>query len=307
MDVSRREFVKICSAVGAALALPAGVVAEALASPDRPSLIHLSFQACGGNSSSFKSALDLFARAKGPAIALVEGSIPTKPGYCLVDGRPALDVAREVCGSAAATIALGNCASFGGLAAAHPNPTGAVGVAEAVPHARNVINLPGCPANPENVTAVIVHYLTFGRWPDLDAQRRPLFAYGKLIHDACDRRAHYDAGQYVEQWGDDGHRAGYCLYKLGCKGPVTSNNCPNVRWNGGANWPVAAGHPCLGCAEAKFWDAHTPFYEHLPGGVHASVDTIGAGAAGLVAAGVAVRGVVNAVRRMKANDDADRD
>ena len=88
---------------------------------------------------------------------------------------------------------------------------------------------------------------------------------------------------------------------------MTSHNCPNVRWNGGTTWPVAAGHPCLGCAEAKFWDAHTPFYEHLPGGVHASIDTIGAGAAGLVAAGVAARGVVNAVRRLKANDDSDRD
>lgn len=307
MDLSRREFVQLCGAVAAALALPAGVVAEALSSADKPRLIRLSFQACGGNSASFDAVLDSFAHGTGPAIALVEGSIPTKRGYCTIDGREALDVARDVCGSALATIAVGNCAAFGGLAAAHPNPTGAIGVAEAVPHAKNVINLPGCPANVENVTAVVVHYLTFGRWPDLDSRKRPLFAYGKLIHDGCERRAQYDAGQFAEQWGDEGHRAGYCLYKLGCKGPVTSHNCPSVRWNGGANWAVAAGHPCVGCSEARFWDAHAPFYTHLGRGTPASVDTIGAAAAGLVAAGVAARGVINGVRRMKAkDDDADR-
>ncbi len=134
-----------------------------------------------------------------------------------------------------------------------------------MPGLKNLVNLPACPANAENITALIVHYLTFKAWPPLDQYQRPLFAYGKLIHDNCERRAHYDAGQYVEAWGDEGHRTGYCLYKMGCKGPVTFQNCPRVRWNEGTNWPIGCGHPCVGCAEADFWDKMTPFYQHLPG------------------------------------------
>ncbi|MGZ8832321.1 MAG: hydrogenase small subunit, partial [Thermoanaerobaculia bacterium] len=157
-----------------------------------------------------------------------------------------------------------------------------------------------CPANVENLTALIVHYLTFKSWPALDRYNRPLFAYGKAIHDACERRAHFDAGQYVEMWGDEGHRIGYCLYKMGCKGPVTYQNCPNVRWNEGTNWPIGCGHPCIGCAEADFWDKMTPFYQHLeatPGyNISANIDTVGVAAAGLVAAAFAGHGVIAAVK-----------
>jgi hydrogenase small subunit len=93
---------------------------------------------------------------------------------------------------------------------------------------KNLINLSACPVNAENLTALLVYFLTYGKWPALDRLHRPLFAYGKTIHDNCERRAHFDAGQYVEIWGDEGHRAGYCLYKMGCKGPVAYQNCPNV-------------------------------------------------------------------------------
>jgi hydrogenase small subunit len=132
--------------------------------------------------------------------------------------------------------------------------------------------------------------------------RRPLFAYGKLIHDACEKRAHYDAGQYVEEWGDEGHRRGYCLYKVGCKGPVTSQNCPNQGWNEGTNWPVGCGHPCIGCAEPSFWDRMTPFYRHLPElpgvGPHTSLDKLGLVAAGGVAAAFAAHTLVHVGKRV---------
>ena len=170
----------------------------------------------------------------GQYIAVVEGSIPTGAdgAYCTIGGRSALQIAREVCGGAAATIAIGTCAAFGGIPAAAPEPDRRARAWRTRCRAsKNLINLSACPANAENLTALIVYYLTFKRWPPLDRYRRPLFAYGKPIHDNCERRAHFDAGQYVEAWGDDGHRAGYCLYKMGCKGPVTSQNCPNVRWN----------------------------------------------------------------------------
>ncbi len=337
--LSRRDFMRFCSAMASALALPAVFgprIAAALEKTKKPILVWLEFQDCAGNTESFLRAarpstadvvLDvlsvdyhetIMAAAghqaedalkatvrdhRGEYIAVVEGSIPTGEGgaYCTIGGRAALDIAREVCGAAAATIAIGTCASFGGLPAAAPNPTGALGVSDAVPGAPNLINLPACPANAENLTALIVHHLTFKNWPALDAYRRPLFAYGKSIHDACERRAHFDAGQYVEAFGDEGHRRGYCLYKMGCKGPVTYQNCPNVRWNEGTSWPVGCGHPCLGCAEPDFWDKMTPFYRHLPSapgfGLGGTVDKVGLAGTALVGAAFAAHGIAAWARR----------
>ncbi len=240
-------------------------------------------------------------------IAVVEGSIPTGAdgAYCTIGGRSALDIARDVCGKAAATIAVGTCATYGGLPAASPNPTGALGVGDAVPGVKNLINLSACPINAANLTALLTYYLTFKHWPQLDSFRRPLFAYGKTIHDNCERRAHFDAGQYVEIWGDEAHRSGACLYKMGCKGPVTFQNCPTVRWNDGTNWPIGCGHPCIGCAEPDFWDKMTPFYKHLPAvagfGAGSNVDTVGAwltvGAAAAFAGHGVVKGLQNSGKK----------
>jgi hydrogenase small subunit len=337
--VSRREFLGFCGAMATALALPstAGArIAEAIEKKAKPTLVWLEFQDCAGNTESFLRAsrptvadilLDTLSvdyhetimaaaghRAEqnlarvveempGGYLAVVEGSIPTgaEGAYCTVGGRAALDIAREVCGNAAATIAIGTCAAFGGIPAAAPNPTGAVSVAAAVPGLRNLVNLPACPANGENLAALVVYYVTFGKLPALDALRRPLFAYGKSIHDACERRAHFDAGQYVEAWGDEGHRRGYCLYKVGCKGPVTHQNCPNVGWNENTSWPVGCGHPCIGCAEPSFWDRMTPFYRHLPTipgvGPHRSLDTLGLWATAGVAAAFGIHTLAHVARR----------
>ena len=310
-----------------AMALPSGAaaqIAEAIQKKQKPALIWLEFQDCAGNTESFlrasqpsvasivldilsvdyhetimaaagKQAEEALAKSrgdhKGQYIVIVEGSIPTgeNGAYCTIGGRSALQIAREVCADAAATIAIGTCAAYGGLPAAAPNPTGALGVADAVPGVKNLINLPACPANVENLTALVVHYLTFNQFPALDAYRRPLFAYEKTIHSNCERRAHFDSSQYVEKWGDEGHREGYCLYRMGCKGPVTHQNCPVVRWNDGTNWPIGCGHPCIGCAEPDFWDKMTPFYKHLEGvpgfNVQSNLDVLGlTAAAGVTAA-----------------------
>jgi hydrogenase small subunit len=173
-----------------------------------------------------------------------------------------------------------------------------------------LINLPGCPLNTSNLTATIVHYLTFGSLPLMDAHKRPLFAYGKRIHDNCERRAHFDAGQYVERWGDEGHRQGWCLYKMGCKGPATFHNCPTVRYNDGIGWPVAQGHGCVGCSEPQFWDSMGPMYERLPNvpgfGVETSATKVGLGLAAAAAAGVAVHGVAKTLQlRSKSADDVE--
>ena len=144
-----------------------------------------------------------------------------------------------------------------------------------------LVNLPGCPMNVENLTATIIHYLTFGSFPAVDSLRRPLFAYGKRIHDNCERRAHFDAGQFVRTWGDEGHRNGWCLYEMGCKGPMAYQNCPTVKWNGGTSWPIQGGHGCIACASPNNWDAAYPFYRRLPNvpgaNVQVTADKIGVG------------------------------
>jgi hydrogenase small subunit len=336
--ISRRDFLGFCGSMAAVLGLPATArhaIAEAVESERKPILVWLEFQDCAGNTESFlrashptvadlildsislnyhetimaaagHQAEDALAQTvrenAGKYIALVEGSIPTGAdgAYCTIGGRAALDIAREVCGGAAATIAVGTCAAFGGIPAAGPNPTGALSVADAVPGVKNLINMSACPANAENITALIVYYMTTKRWPPLDQYRRPLFAYGKTIHDNCERRAHFDAGQYVEAWGDEAHRQGHCLYKMGCKGPSTSQNCPVVKWNEGTNWPIGCGHPCIGCAEPNFWDTMTPFYQRLPEVVGFNVgkwvDPVGLTLTGLVAAAVVAHGVGQVVR-----------
>ncbi len=343
LGLTRRDFLSYCAMTAASLALPARAaekIAESLESGAKPVVIWLELQDCAGNTESFLRAsrpsistiiLDVIsvdyqetimaaagkraeeARAKamadhrGKYIAIVEGSIPlANDGYCTVGGRSARDIAREVCGGAAGVIAIGDCATYGGIPAAAPNPTGAVAVEKVLDDTRNLVNLPACPANVDNLTALIVHRLTFNDWPLLDRLRRPLFAYGTRIHDACERRSHFNAGEFVEAWGDERHRAGYCLYKMGCKGPVTYQNCPAIRWNEHTSWPVGCGHPCVGCAEPGFWDDMSPFYRHLPDVpvASASIDTVGAIATAGVAAAFAAHGALSYVRYRRARQEA---
>ncbi len=335
--LSRRDFIKFCTLMAATLSLPSSVIpkiVEALEKKLKPSLVWLEFQDCAGNTESLlratkptiaeiildilsidyhetimvpagkqaeKSLMDVVKNQKGKYIAVVEGSIPMKDNgvYCCIGGRSAIDIAKEVCGNALATISVGSCAAYGGIPAANPNPTGAVGVKDAV-SGITLINLPGCPVNVENITATVVHHLTFGTLPATDRLGRPYFAYGERIHDHCERRAHYDAGQFVREWGDEGHRHGWCLYEMGCKGPETFKNCPVVKYNEGTSWPIQAGHGCIGCAEPNFWDTMTPFYKRLPKvpgfGIETTADKIGAGLAAAAAAGLAAHGIARAVK-----------
>jgi len=203
----------------------------------------------------------------GQYLCVVEGSIPTGIGgaYCCIGGRTALSIVQEVVSHARATVALGTCAWDGGLAGAAPNPTGAVGVRQAAPNAPNLLVIPGCPANSVNLVASIVYLLTYNTWPSRTSAGLPSFAYGETIHDECPREDHYEEGRFVLAWGDQGHRDGWCLYKMGCRGPVTRSNCSKVKWNDGSCWPVEAGHGCVGCASSGFWDKRSPFYVPLPG------------------------------------------
>jgi len=294
LGVSRREFMQFCAATAATLGLGAGAesaIAKAVEKAKRPSVIWLHFQECTGCSESLlraehptleKLILDvisldyhetLMAAAghqaeaarkaameanKGKYILVVEGAIPTKANgiYCKIGGHTAIDLTKECAANAAAVIAIGSCASWGGMPSTIPSvagfdssPTGSSGVAEVL--GKPVVTIPGCPPNPYNFLATAVHFLTFGKLPDVDELGRPKFAYGRIIHEHCERRAHFDAGRFAHEFGDEGHRKGYCLYKLGCKGPETHANCSTIGFGdvGESNWPVACGHPCIGCSE----------------------------------------------------------
>jgi len=287
LQMSRRDFMQFCTALAATMGLPAGAeaaLAKAIEQAQRPSVIWLHFQECTGCSESLlraehptleKLILDvisldyhetLFVAAghqaeaarksamkahKGKYVLVVEGAIPVKDGgiYCKIGGQTAIALLKECAADAAAVIAIGSCASWGGMPSTGPNPTGASSVAEVL--GKPVVTIPGCPPSPYNFLATVVHFLTFGKLPEVDQLGRPKFAYSRLVHDHCERRAHFDAGRFAIEFGDAGHRQGYCLYKLGCKGPETYANCPTILFGdaGAGTWPVGCGHPCIGCTE----------------------------------------------------------
>ena len=286
--MNRREFAKFCAGVAATMGLPqaAGLrMAEAAAAQARPPVIWLHGQECTGCTESLLRAehptlesliLDLISleyhetlcagaghqaeahkqkimqENKGKYILVTEGGTPTKDNgiFCKVGGKTQVEQVREAAEGAAAIIAIGSCASWGGIQSADPNPTGAKPTQDIVP-GKVVVNIPGCPPNPYNFISTVLYLLTFNKPPELDEKNRPKFAYGRLIHENCERRPHFDAGRFALEFGDLGHRQGWCLYKIGCKGPETSANCPAIGFGdvGFGSWPVGTGHPCFGCTE----------------------------------------------------------
>jgi hydrogenase small subunit len=175
-----------------------------------------------------------------------------------------LQMLRETLEGAALVIAVGTCASFGGLPAAAPNPSTAAGVqslmSQGLVPTRPLINVSGCPPVPEVISGTIAYYLVFGTLPELDDQRRPKVYFGKTVHDCCTRLSHFNAGRFALSFDDEGARRGYCLMMLGCKGPDTRNACSSVRWNERTSFPMHSGHGCLGCSQPQFWDRPGGFY-----------------------------------------------
>jgi [NiFe] hydrogenase small subunit len=290
----RREFLKLCGAVAATLGFgtleacedsdssPAEQIAQLLVDT-RPRVVWLHFSECTGCTeaalrSTGPTFLDLVldkisldyhesllapsgdlaesllsttvAENTGAFFCVVEGAIPTADNgnYGRIGDRTMLSIAQNVCPKARAILAVGSCAAYGGLAAAAPNPTGAKGVTDALPgNTVPIVNLPGCPPNPINVMSVIVDYLLKGTLPALDDFGRPAFAYQKHVHSQCPYR----------------QGSALCLRSTGCKGSITHNNCPSLRFNEGTSFPMLAGHPCIGCSEPDFWDRMTPFYQAI--------------------------------------------
>ncbi len=209
-----------------------------------------------GSETQLDSIID---KHKGEYILIVEGAVPlAMDGKYLrigAKGETGVELLKRCAKDASLILAVGSCALDGGVVSAYPNPTGAVGVAEALGR-DDIINLSGCPTNPTNIVGTLLSYMMFEELPALDKFNRPLWAYESRIHDDCERRGNYELGQFVKEWGDEGAKKGWCLFEMGCKGPYTNVNCPTMKFNRGTSWPVQAGHGCIGCTEANFFDKY---------------------------------------------------
>jgi hydrogenase small subunit len=340
---SRRDFLKFASWLAAFIGVEAsglGNIVRAMETKPRLPVVWFHFQECTCCSESFirsshpivsdiildKISLDYtltlqaaaghqaeaalqatMEKYKGEYLMLVEGSVPTEEDgiYCCIAGRTALDILKEAAANAKAIVAWGSCASNGCIQAANPNPTGATPIHKLL-SGTPIINVPGCPPIAEVMAGTIVHLLAFDRIPQLDGLGRPKAFYSRRVHDTCYRRPNYDAGLFVNSFDDENAKRGYCLYQMGCRGPVTYNACGVTRWNNGVSFPIQSGHGCIGCSEANFWD-NGPFYQHLasfPGfGIETTADDIGVVLGVATAAGIAAHAVSTNIRKKKLISD----
>lgn len=344
---SRRDFMKWATAMTAFMALPvsfAPMVARAAELSDRVPVIWLHMAECTGCSESLlrsdtptidslifehisleyhetimaasgwqaeQTLEDSMKKHKGNYILMVEGGIPTgdTENYLTLGahGKTGYSIAKEACENAKAILAIGTCSSFGGIQAANPNPSNAKALSKVTN--KTIINVPGCPPSEKNIVGNVLQFLLFKQAPALDVYNRPKWAYGLRIHDLCERRGHFDAGEFVEHFGDEGAKNGYCLYKVGCKGPYTFNNCSKERFNSHISWPIQAGHGCIGCSEPDFWDTMQPFEEPMASrkfdtvfglGADAVADKIGIGVLCLTGVAIAAHA---AIASMKKNEE----
>lgn len=344
---TRRDFMKWASSMTALLALPASFapsVAKAAELADRLPVIWLHMAECTGCSESLlrtdaptidslifdyisleyhetimaaagwqaeENLENAIEKYKGKYVLMVEGGIPDgeTENYLTVGpkGYTGKQIAQHASRNALAIFAIGTCSSFGGVQAAYPNPSNAKALSKITD--KPVINIAGCPPSEKNIVGNVLNFLLFGTLPALDVYNRPKWAYGRRIHDLCERRGHFDAGEFVEEFGDQGAKEGWCLYKVGCKGPYTFNNCSQERFNQHTSWPVQAGHGCIGCSEPDFWDKMAPFEEPLGDRLYESVfsglgadaiaDKIGIGVLAIAGVGIAAHAIAAAATKEK--------
>ncbi|MBP2645347.1 MAG: hydrogenase (NiFe) small subunit HydA [Firmicutes bacterium] len=337
--LSRRSFLKVCMTITGILGLSPAMLPKVVSAAEQnplPVVVWLHGHECTGCDESFirsQSPLasdvllnmisleysdtlsaaagepfehhleEVMKRYEGKYLLAVEGGVSTgnEGTFCMVGGKPFVAALKEAARGAAAVLEIGSCAAWGGVQAAKPNPTNTVAV-HTVVSGKPIIKIPGCPPIPEVLTGVVMHYAMFGQLPPVDSQGRPKQFYGNRIHDTCYRRPFFNSGMFAEQFDDAGSKAGWCLYKLGCRGPETYNSCGNLRWWNGLSYPIQSGHGCIGCSSNGFWD-NDHFYDRMPGIPVAktitNADTIGLVVGGAAVAGVAAHGALSVLQKSK--------
>ncbi len=217
-----------------------------------------------------------------PFLLVVEGSIPNEKnkaaGYWAAmgtdhqSGQPILtcDWIDRLAPRAWAVVAVGTCAAYGGIHAMEGNPTGCMGLADYLGrHWRSragipIVNVPGCPVQPDNFTEVLLYllYQAAGRAPmiPLDEQLRPTWLFGETVHEGCDRAGYYEQADFSREYGSR-----KCTVKLGCWGPVVQCNVGRRGWMAGLGGCPNVGGICIGCTMPGFPDKFMPFMDEPPG------------------------------------------
>lgn len=219
-------------------------------------LFHHTLSAASG-----ESCMDIVQKTseKGGHILVVEGSIPAgMPEACMMGHKPMTELVVEAARSASHVIAIGACATSGGVPAAEGNPTGSMSVGDFLKKegiSTPLVNVPGCPTHPDWFVGTLVYLAKYGV-PPLDGFNRPLMFFGKTNHQNCPRFYDYERENFAQHFSDDG-----CLFKLGCLGVVTYADCTLRSRNGGTNNCIKAGAPCVGCSSEIFaLKKSLPFY-----------------------------------------------
>ncbi len=203
--------------------------------------------------------------AGGELATRILDKVPERPGYVLIleGALQEGEIGERFCKlvpPSIMVIALGTCASFGGIPKSAPNPGGCRSAGECLKELnpdKPLINIPGCPPHPDWFSGTVFHVLYKGV-PDLDSLNRPRLFFKGLVHESCERRPFFDKGKFARNFNEEG-----CLFEVGCKGPYTNSDCAIRSWNDRINWCVQNGHPCLGCTEPEFPEVLAPFYKPL--------------------------------------------
>lgn len=191
-------------------------------------------------------------------ILVVEGAVPSlDERFCLLSEKPFSKLLEEASKNASYIIASGACASFGGIPKA--GPTGSMGVGSFLKRS-DVINLPTCPIHPDHLVATIMHFLIYGYMPKVDKFGRPELFFKNTVHDACERKNHFDKSEFLEDWNDPSQKD-WCLYLKGCRGTIAFADCSKRKWNDRSNWCVGCGAGCQACSEPGFYEQMSPLFE----------------------------------------------
>jgi len=232
--------------------------------------------------------LDAFYKAEegklGPFVLVVEGSIPNekthsdKAGYWAAMGTDSAtgqpikttEWIDRLAPKAVAAVAIGTCATYGGIHAMQGNPTGCMGLADYLgwewrsKAGLPIVNVPGCPVQPDNFMETVLYllYQVAGMAPmiPLDEQLRPTWLFGSTVHEGCDRAGYYEQGDFAQVYGSP-----KCIVKLGCWGPVVNCNVPKRGWMAGIGGCPNVGGICIGCTMPGFPDKFMPFMDEPPG------------------------------------------
>jgi hydrogenase small subunit len=248
--------------------------------PGMPSLvIHNQVVAFEVGDEYIQAWYDAEAGKLDPFVLIIEGSIPNEQisgdgfftgfGYNPSTGQPITtnEWVDRLAPKAAAVVAVGTCATYGGIPAMKNNPTGAMGLPDYLgwnwksKAGLPVVCIPGCPAQPDNMTEALLylalHLAGMAPVPELDEQLRPKWLFGRTVHEGCNRAAFYEHGDFATEYGSD-HR---CMVKLGCKGPVVKCNVPIRGWQSGIGGCPNVGGICMACTMPGFPDKYMPFMD----------------------------------------------